>query len=263
MEWDNELVLQLIDEYEKFPILWDGKNKDHFCRNKKNDAWAKIASNLELEVFEVKQKINSLLGSFRREKAKGKRSVGAGKGSDGIYKSKWFAFAKMSFLLNKNEIQATVQTKVENFDQMQLYTQVENKDHDNVVHTVVPENLPTQILPSGPPKKKIKTVTGDLRSEEAYEVKNASLKPSADALSTYGQHIVNKLRTYTKTTQIEVEHAINSILYNADKGLYDRLLTQTSVNSFPTNYNVIDLMSPSSPSTSTPTASTHNTDMAD
>lgn len=80
MEWNNELSLKLIDEYEKCSVLWDPKNALHFNRQKKVDAWNTIATNLNLSVLDVKQKMNSLLGSFRREKAKGKKSTGTGKG---------------------------------------------------------------------------------------------------------------------------------------------------------------------------------------
>lgn len=80
MEWNNEKCLQLIDEYEKHPILWEAKHPQHFSRNMKSDAWQSIANNLKIQEHEAKQKINSLLGSFRREKSKGVKTVGTGKG---------------------------------------------------------------------------------------------------------------------------------------------------------------------------------------
>lgn len=80
MEWNNELSLKLIDEYEKCRLLWDPKNTLHFNRQKKQDAWITIATNLNISVLDVKQKISSLLGSFRREKAKGTQTTGTGKG---------------------------------------------------------------------------------------------------------------------------------------------------------------------------------------
>jgi len=58
--------------------LWDVKHPFHFNRNKKLDGWEIIANNMKVDVATVKQKVGSLLGSFRREKAKGKKSVGKG-----------------------------------------------------------------------------------------------------------------------------------------------------------------------------------------
>jgi len=82
MEWTEEMALNLIKEYEKFPILWNIKHQFHFCRRKRNEAWKEIASNLKLEQLEIqlKQKMNSLLGSFRREKSKGKKIIQTGEG---------------------------------------------------------------------------------------------------------------------------------------------------------------------------------------
>ncbi|CAH2012935.1 unnamed protein product [Acanthoscelides obtectus] len=79
MEWANEKALQLIDEYEKYPILWNAKHPEHYSRNKKADAWERIAYNLKVEEHEAKQKMNSLLGSFRRENAKGTKVLGQAK----------------------------------------------------------------------------------------------------------------------------------------------------------------------------------------
>lgn len=42
-----------------------------------------------------------------------------------------------------------------------------------------------------------------------------------DRFDTYGQHIANKLRTYTTKAEVIVEHLINNILFEADMGQYD------------------------------------------
>jgi len=78
-DWTYELSLQLIDEYKKFPILWDLKHPQHSNRDKKSDSWDMIAKNMKIDVHAVKQKLGSLLGSFRREKAKGTKIIGTGK----------------------------------------------------------------------------------------------------------------------------------------------------------------------------------------
>ncbi|GLV42309.1 hypothetical protein CBL_03046 [Carabus blaptoides fortunei] len=52
---------------------------------------------------EAKKKMDSMLASFRREKGKRKTSVRTGKGKHKMYVSKWFAFNRMAFLLNRDE----------------------------------------------------------------------------------------------------------------------------------------------------------------
>lgn len=80
MELDKESVIFLIQKYEEHKVLWDPKNKWHFNKIKKNDAWQEIADSVGIGVEDAKKKMASLLGSFRREKSKGMKSVGTGKG---------------------------------------------------------------------------------------------------------------------------------------------------------------------------------------
>lgn len=74
MDWSNEDALLLIQEYQKWRLLWDPKHNEHFNKIKKNDAWEEIAKACSIEIDEAKKKMSSLLGSFRREKAKGKKN---------------------------------------------------------------------------------------------------------------------------------------------------------------------------------------------
>jgi len=81
MEWCQDDCLLLIQEYEKRTLLWDSKDPYHFSKTKKYDAWCEIAKELNTNHDEVKKKMSSFLGSFRREKSKGKKSIGTGKGT--------------------------------------------------------------------------------------------------------------------------------------------------------------------------------------
>nr|CAH7759847.1 unnamed protein product [Callosobruchus chinensis] len=78
-EWNREKCLQLIDQYEKYPILWNPKHGLYYNKVKKNDAWELIDGIMECSKGESKKKMDSMLSSFRREKAKGNKSVGTGK----------------------------------------------------------------------------------------------------------------------------------------------------------------------------------------
>lgn len=81
MKWTNQLSLDLIDEYKKFPILWNTRHPWYYSRKKKLHAWDMIGANLNTTAADVKQKMNSLLGSLRRERTRGMEVVGTGKGS--------------------------------------------------------------------------------------------------------------------------------------------------------------------------------------
>ncbi|GBL65504.1 hypothetical protein AVEN_97809-1, partial [Araneus ventricosus] len=79
MEWSNDDCLQLIDIYNDHELLWNPKHPYHYSKNKKNEAWASISSALGREEKGVRQKMTSLLGSFRSQRSKGKKSIGTGK----------------------------------------------------------------------------------------------------------------------------------------------------------------------------------------
>ncbi|KAJ8893426.1 hypothetical protein PR048_006019 [Dryococelus australis] len=81
MEWSNEKCVALIHEYEKYPTLWNPKHATYYNRNKKHDAWVDVVNVIGFPVEEAKKKkMESLLRSYRRERAKAKSSMGAGKG---------------------------------------------------------------------------------------------------------------------------------------------------------------------------------------
>lgn len=83
MEWSNDLCLRLLRLYENYPVLWNPKDKSYFSKRKKNEAWENITIQMGLTAAdgeEIKKKILSLLGSFRREKSKSKRSMGTATG---------------------------------------------------------------------------------------------------------------------------------------------------------------------------------------
>ncbi|CAG5022565.1 unnamed protein product [Parnassius apollo] len=100
--WNNETCLTLIDAYESKRVLWDSTYEEYYNRIKKEDAWRDISDTLNISVDDVK-KIVSLTGSFRRERSKQKRSSKTGSGQDQAYVSKWFAFDRMKFLMDKSE----------------------------------------------------------------------------------------------------------------------------------------------------------------
>lgn len=76
MEWNNGASLALIEEYKHQTVLWNSRHGYHYSKVRKQEAWETIAYNMQLGVDEVRQKMNSLLGSFRRERSKMRRGVG-------------------------------------------------------------------------------------------------------------------------------------------------------------------------------------------
>lgn len=101
MDWTDTNVIRLINEYREHQCLWDPNSPHYKMMYMKNDAWTDIANTLGCDVEEVKKKFNSLLASFRRERAK-ERKNRITSGCDEVgHTSTWFAFKHLSFLLDK------------------------------------------------------------------------------------------------------------------------------------------------------------------
>nr|CAH7769718.1 unnamed protein product [Callosobruchus chinensis] len=86
--WSQQIVLVLLEEYKKKEILWKPRHPLYYNTIKKEDAWREIAEILNVDVQELKKNMESLKGSFRREKSRVKKGTGTGKGRDQIYISK-------------------------------------------------------------------------------------------------------------------------------------------------------------------------------
>lgn len=126
LDWDREKTLHFIQEYEKRPLLW---NKDSKCYHnilKKEEAWLELSDIFHEETEILKKKIESLRGSWRREKNRISRSTVKGKsklkkfvfieqlknvlhlGQKNTYVSKWFAWNALKFLEDPGKVRKTI-----------------------------------------------------------------------------------------------------------------------------------------------------------
>jgi hypothetical protein len=67
-EWDDEKCLNLIEIYRNNPLLWDPKDRNYYKKHMKGDAWDEISVAMHTTGSDCKQKMVSLLASFRRKK---------------------------------------------------------------------------------------------------------------------------------------------------------------------------------------------------
>ncbi|XP_037943513.1 uncharacterized protein LOC119676342 [Teleopsis dalmanni] len=100
MEWRDNRVFQLIELYRNKECLWDCTSPNYKNIKMKHDAWTNIAHDMEIDVNDIKKKMNSLLSSFRRERKKQKEKK-SGSAADEQYKFTWFGSKAMEFLLDK------------------------------------------------------------------------------------------------------------------------------------------------------------------
>lgn len=81
-EWSRDNCLLLIEQFENYPELWNPNHGSYYDKIRKNDAWCAIAEAMNCSREEVKKKMDSLLSSFRRERARAAKLTGTEKGKD-------------------------------------------------------------------------------------------------------------------------------------------------------------------------------------
>uniref|UniRef100_A0A6P7FTV7 Uncharacterized protein LOC114333942 isoform X2 n=1 Tax=Diabrotica virgifera virgifera TaxID=50390 RepID=A0A6P7FTV7_DIAVI len=240
MEWNQRKCLNLIDGYERSPELWNTKHGQYYNKRRKNDAWIMIANKVGCTPEEAKRKMDSLQASFRREKAKVNKTTG----TDEVYVSRWFAFSRMAFLLDRDEPIDSVDK-----DEPRTTTDSVEEAYTEPVITMyeaelmqIPSPLPEELAETSKRKRKATVTTSvslmrkqkrhylsdyDAKFDEALGILKNSVanNVTSDACGVYGQHVAFKLRSYTRTTRNIVEHHINNILFKADMGHYSSTVT--------------------------------------
>jgi hypothetical protein len=56
--------------YKNRPVLWKPKDPAYYRKPLQNDAWREIADSMKMDAEECKNKMISLLASYRKENAK-------------------------------------------------------------------------------------------------------------------------------------------------------------------------------------------------
>ncbi|CAH1962121.1 unnamed protein product [Acanthoscelides obtectus] len=213
------------------------------------DAWNDISKIMKGDTGEVKKKMESLLTSFRRERQKQDSSFKTGSGTDTIFKSSWFAFKEMLFLMDKfipkdtknteemirprNQYQEEEEEKEVKEDMANNDIAIDEINNDTQV-TEVQERITLKRKSNFISPKRVKRVpsvasvnqgatSAISRGQEAYQILQETLasKKTRDGSTIFGEHVAAKHRKYSAHTQSEVEHLIGDILYKADKGLYE------------------------------------------
>ncbi|CAH1993654.1 unnamed protein product [Acanthoscelides obtectus] len=92
----------------------------------------------------------SLFASYRREKAKVKKHLGTGKGSQEIYQSTWFAYEALAFLGDRDNPRKILNSMAVDIDVVSNSVS-RNEENDRVKESDMPRE---SISYSQPPKKK-------------------------------------------------------------------------------------------------------------
>ncbi|XP_043279285.1 uncharacterized protein [Venturia canescens] len=257
MEWDQETCIKLIGEYRNREVLWNPRNLFHYNKIRKEDAWREVSEKFGNDINEVKKKIESLKGSYRREKTRMKKSVGTGKGRNEVYMSKWFGFEHLHFLEDKDEVRKTLSNVPTPFNEeedssnesrnetFREETEIgQNQYFEEVLdeHTLGNENEMSDKEDKKEfksPKKlaiKRKKNEEDPRIAKAFgylEEATVAAKQKKDQYSLFGEYIADKLRTFDARSRAVAQHRISNVVFELEMNAFQHPETPLVQSSFP------------------------------
>ncbi|GBP12677.1 hypothetical protein EVAR_10323_1 [Eumeta japonica] len=147
----SEESIRLIQLYSTYNALWDPKDPKYLNKNQREDSWRQISAQINMPVKEVKNKMVSLCGSYRREKSREKKSRITGSGAADVYNSKWFGYPYFHFLKDKNETGDTQETmpneaipESSQISDVERHTETENAPTKSQLPEVSIEEAPPQ-----------------------------------------------------------------------------------------------------------------------
>ncbi|GBP42632.1 hypothetical protein EVAR_87183_1 [Eumeta japonica] len=147
----SEESIRLIQLYSTYNALWDPKDPKYLNKNQREDSWRQISAQINMPVKEVKNKMVSFCGSYRREKSKEKKSRITGSGAADVYNSKWFGYPYFHFLKDKNETGDTQETMPNAIPESSQISDVER--HTETENAPTKSQLPEASIEEAPPQQ--------------------------------------------------------------------------------------------------------------
>lgn len=106
MKWTNQEIIQFLEIYEHYDVLWDIQLTEYRDRNARDEHFKKLIKEmnekgLTSDIDDVRKKLKTIKTVYSQELRKIEQSKKSGMSTDDIYKPKlsWFGVAD-SFLRN-------------------------------------------------------------------------------------------------------------------------------------------------------------------
>ncbi|KAG8307660.1 hypothetical protein J6590_016103 [Homalodisca vitripennis] len=227
-EWSRECIETLVNAYRVRTELWDPKDNKYHIKNKKMTPGVKLPVRWVVIMERRNRKLSSLLSSFRREKAKEKKTKNStGSGRDQLYVSTWFAYKLFAFLKEKDTPTNTLDTESVFVEQPENDPDEDEEEESNQSEPVVPSGNQSTATASPaltssqnrfvpPQPKKRRTAIDDPRLAQAYKIMDNATKTTRDEFSTFGEHIATKLRKFDDRNRNYLMHKISTLIYETE-----------------------------------------------
>ncbi|KAM3957524.1 uncharacterized protein ACR2FA_008491 [Aphomia sociella] len=240
VEWTNDLVIKLVEEYRKKPELWDSSHSWYRVQTAKYEAWTALSNKFDCDIADLRKKLNSIFASHRREKAK-LRSGG---------RTLWFLYNHLKFLPNHLDNDNNTDVVSPNHSNTDEYFEQQTSDDNNhdadddhedivikeepLIKTYVKHVEPKTYKYSThkprltkPQKRRIIRETTSSVSridskilETLRLIRKSDLSRKKDECDSFGEYIADSLRKHDDRTQSMIKQAINNILFEQEMKKY-------------------------------------------
>ncbi|XP_061714254.1 uncharacterized protein LOC133522810 [Cydia pomonella] len=238
MDLSKDEVFTLINAYRSQRVLWDTNHKGYFNKQIKTKAWQIVADAVGVDLENAKRKMASLLGSFRREKSRGKKINKNDPASPVQYKSDWFAFKAFSFLLDpalspvkldSGPPQQEISNNFENYNEDEENEIIASQyEHNYLVPDTIVSDIPQDITIASFPKP-ISITPRTKRSMSSHHensecpAKRDCREPHTpnesvrkDATAKFAKYLEAKLNLFNPTASAILIHKINQLIFEAE-----------------------------------------------
>jgi len=102
-----DFLTKLLEEYCEMPVLWQVRSADYSNRKKREEAWDLLVQLTREKIPEadlcfVKNMVDSIRASFRKELRRVRDSKGSGLSADDVYKPTLWYFDLLLFTANQD-----------------------------------------------------------------------------------------------------------------------------------------------------------------
>ncbi|KAF5297901.1 hypothetical protein FQA39_LY11886 [Lamprigera yunnana] len=209
----------LIHEYRKKQILWNTRYPSYYSKTKKEEAWKDLATHINMPVDKVKKKIESLKGTYRKEKSRIKQTSQSGR--DQIYTPKWFGYELLHFLDVKCEPRKTLNNlefpsdSNESDNQSEVTELKQDQDIECFYHSKNDFNYQDKC-----PTKHNSTLhendEGMIKTFGRLKEITESLKQQKDQCGLFGDYVADYLRKFNNPLRSIAQHEIHSLLFKLE-----------------------------------------------
>ncbi|KAG8235446.1 hypothetical protein J437_LFUL015794 [Ladona fulva] len=234
MKWNANNIIDFLKIYEKYPLLWNMKHKDHSNIKSRNELFKQLYEQLDaigllegVDEKQLKSRIKTIKDVYRQELGKIERSRESGAGTE-VYSPKLIWFNSAYFLRevlstrkSKSNLDHPYVNQEKEADEAQELCEVEGASRGFQDENVCAEGASTRVSEKSPTKTHIEMRPSTTRkgfkrraaSGIAFAIQQIALKAAEDRpYDQFGKYVAAELRSLPQRQaillQLEIQNSI-------------------------------------------------------